>query len=67
LSAITAGADVGGLRVDAAAEPREDGDERATEGEPDEIVDRRLRAVPDPVRQDPVVAGHPEQAEPDHQ
>ena len=29
------GADVGGLRVDAAAETREDGDERAAEREPD--------------------------------
>ena len=34
------GADVGGLRVDAAAEPREDGDQRAAEGEADEVVDR---------------------------
>ena len=32
------GADVRGLRVDAAAEPREDGDERAAEREADEIV-----------------------------
>ena len=32
------GADVGGLRVDAAAEPGEDRDERAAEGEPDEVV-----------------------------
>ena len=38
------GADVGGLGVDAAAEPREDGDQRATEGEADEVVDRRARA-----------------------
>ena len=39
------GADVGGLRVDAAAETREDRDQRAAEGEPDEVVDRRHRAV----------------------
>ena len=39
------GADVGGLREDAAAEPREDGDQRAAEGEPDQVVDRRLLAV----------------------
>ena len=44
------GADVGGLRVDAAAESREDGDERAAEREPDEVVDRGLRGVPDPAR-----------------
>ena len=30
-------ADVGGLRVDAAAEPREDGDQRASEGKTDEV------------------------------
>ena len=34
------GADVGGLRVDAAAETREDGDQRAAEREPDQVVDR---------------------------
>ncbi len=61
------GPDVRGLRVDAAAESREDGDQRATECESDEIVDGRLRAVSDPVRQHPVVAGHAEQAEPDHE
>ena len=38
------GADVGGLRVDAAAESREDRDQRAAEGEPDEVVDRRAAA-----------------------
>ena len=38
------GADVGGLRVDAAAETREDRDQRAAEREPDEVVDRRARA-----------------------
>ena len=35
------GADVGGLRVDAAAESREDRDQRAAEREPDQVVDRR--------------------------
>ena len=39
------GADVGGLREDATAEPREHGDEGAAEREPDEVVDRRLGAV----------------------
>ena len=36
------GADVGGLRVDAAAEPGEDRDQRAAEGEADQVVDRRV-------------------------
>ena len=39
------GADVGRLRVDAAAEPREDRDQRAAEREADEIVDRGARRV----------------------
>ena len=39
------GADVCSLRVDAAAESREDGDERAAEREPDEIVAPRTRAL----------------------
>ena len=60
------GADVGGLRVDAAAEPGEDGDERAAEGESDEVLDRLVRGVADPGGEDPVVAGDAEQAEPDH-
>ena len=38
------GADVGCLGEDAAAETREDRDQRAAEGEADEIVDRRRRA-----------------------
>ena len=59
------GADVGGLGVDAAAEPREDGDQRAPEGQADEIVDRgRLRVV-EPTGQHPVVTGDAEQAEAD--
>ena len=59
------GADVGGLRVDAAAETREDRDQRAAEGEADEVVDRRVRRVAEPAGQDPVVARDAEQAEPD--
>ena len=59
------GADVGGLREDAAAEPGEDGDERATEREADQVVDRRVRRVVEPGRQEPVVAGDAEQAEAD--
>ena len=39
------GADVGGLREDAAAEAREDGDQRAAEGEADQGVDRRFSWV----------------------
>ena len=39
------GADVGGLREDAAAETREDRDQRAAEREADEILDRRVRRV----------------------
>ena len=39
------GADVGGLGVDAAAEAREDRDERAAEREPDEVVDRGVLRV----------------------
>ena len=42
------GADVGGLREDAAAEPGEDRDQRAAEGEPDQVVDRRVRRVVEP-------------------
>ena len=38
------GADVGGLRVDAAAEAGEDGDQRATEGEADQLARRLLGA-----------------------
>ena len=57
------GTDVGGLREDAAAEPGEDRDERAAEGEPDQVVDRRIGRVLEPAGEDPVVAGDPEQAE----
>ena len=59
------GADVGGLRVDAAAETCEDGDERTAEGQPDEVAHRGLRRVADPVGQDPVVAGDAQKPEPD--
>ena len=59
------GADVGGLRVDAAAESREDGDQGAAEGEPDEVVDRVVLRDVEPAREHPVVARDAEQAEPD--
>ena len=59
------GADVGGLRVDAAAEPGEDRDQRASEGEADEVVDRRGRRVVEPAGEHPVVAGDAEEAEAD--
>ena len=59
------GADVGGLREDAAAEPCEHGDERAAEGEPDEVVDRRLGRVVEPPVRKPVVPGDAEEGEPD--
>ena len=55
--------DVGGLREDAAAEAREDRDQRPAEGEADQVVDRRLLAVVEDAGEDPVVAGHAEQAE----
>ena len=57
------GADVRSLGVDAAAEPREDGDERAAESETDEVVDRGGRCVVQPVGERPVVAGDAEQSE----
>ncbi len=59
------GADVGRLREDAAAETREDRDERAAERETEQVLDRRVRRVAEPVRQRPVVAGDAEQAEAD--
>ena len=59
------GADVGGLREDAAAEPGEDGDQRAAEAEPDQRVDRRLRAVVEERREHAVVAGDADEREAD--
>jgi hypothetical protein len=59
------GTDVGCLREDAAAQSGEDGDERATEGKADQVVDRRVRRVVEPGRQKPVVARDAEQAEAD--
>ena len=59
------GADVCGLGVDAAAETGEDGDERASEGEPDQVVDRGARRIADPVGEHPVVTRDSEQSEPD--
>ena len=61
------GADVGGLREDAAAEPREHGDQRAAEREPDEIPGRVLGALVEPGGENAVVGGDAEQAEPDHE
>ncbi len=58
------GADVGGLREDAAAESREDADQRATEAEADERVDRVTVALVGE-QQDPVVAGDAEQRQAD--
>ena len=58
-------AHVRGLRVDAASETREDRDQRAAEGEADEVVHGRAGTVPDPAREHPVVAGHAEQPEAD--
>ena len=59
------GADVGGLREDAAAESREDRDQRAAEAEPDERVDGRLRAVVEDRRERAVVAGDADQRQAD--
>ena len=59
------GANIGGLREDAATEPGEHRDQRATEGQADQVVDRGLRRVVEPARQHPVVAGDAEQAETD--
>ena len=58
------GADVRRLRVDPAAQSREHRDQRAAEREADEVVDRGLRRMVEPVGQHPVVAGDTEQAEP---
>ena len=60
------GADVGGLGEDAAAEPGEDGDQRATEAEADQRVDRLLVGAAGD-HQDPEVAGDPEQRQADDQ
>ena len=59
------GADVGGLRVDAAAEPGEDRDERSAEGEADQVVDGVVLRDVEPAREHPVVAGDAEEPEPD--
>ena len=59
------GADVRGLGVDTAAEPREDGDQRAAEGKADQVVDRVVLRDVEPAGEDSVVAGNPEEAEPD--
>ena len=60
------GADVGGLGEDAAAEPGEDGNQRATEAEADQRVNGLLvGAAGDD--QEPVVAGDPDQGQADDQ
>ncbi len=59
------GADVGRLREDAAAESCEDGDQRTTEREADQIVDRRVGRVVQEIGEHPVVTGDTEQSEPD--
>ncbi len=61
------GADIGGLREDAAAEPREHRDQRAAEAEPDQRVNGRLGAVVEERGQRAVVAGDADQREPDHE
>ena len=57
-------ADVGGLRVDAAAEPREDGDQRASEGKTDEVPGCGGLALVEPLDEDSV-RRDPEQPEAD--
>ncbi len=59
------GADVGGLREDPAAEPCEDRDQRAAEGEADQARGRLLGRVVEPAREDPVVGRNAEEAEAD--
>src|SRR6185437_9620488 len=44
-----------------------DGDQRAAEGEPDEVMDRLARGVADAGGEDPVVARDAEEAEADHE
>ena len=59
------GTDVGGLREDATAKPGEDGDQRATERQPEEVVDGGLRVVVERAREEPVVPGDAEETETD--
>ncbi len=59
------GADVGSLRVDAAAETSEDRDQRASEREPDELAGGVVGSPVEPVGEDAVVGGDAEQAQPD--
>ena len=61
------GADVGGLGEDAAAESREDRDQRASEGQTDQMVDGLCLRDVEARGEDPVVAGDAEQAETDHE
>ncbi len=65
------GADVGALGEDAAAQTREDRDQRRSERQADQRLEGRVQLDPLAVRrgaqQDGVVAGHAEQAEAHHQ
>ncbi len=58
-------AHVGCFGEDAATEAREDGDERATEGQADQATGRLLGGVVEPARQDPVVGRNAEEAKAD--
>ncbi|CAB4337026.1 unannotated protein [freshwater metagenome] len=57
------GADVGGLREDAAAKTGEDGDQRSTETEPDQRVNGFLGSLVEVRGEKAVVASHTEQSE----
>ena len=59
------GTDIGRLREDAAAEAGEHRDQRAAEGEADQVVDRRLLAVVEDDGEDPVVARDAQESETD--
>ena len=59
------GADVGGLREDAAAEPGEDRDQRTAEAEADQRIDRVVRRLAGDECENAVVAGDTEQREAD--
>ena len=50
--------DIGGLREDAAAKSCEYRDQRATEGQADQVVDCRFGRVVKPCGEHPVVAGN---------
>lgn len=60
------GADVGALGEDAAPQPRENRDQRGAEGQADQRVQRLFHRQAH-LQQQCVVAGHAQQAQPDHQ